>query len=131
MIPWRYFPLAIGIAMTASFLTACSRAAISEDSQDFKALGQEPGWLLEIVSGKQITFTYDYGESKVVAPTPAPRTESRGAVRIYDATTASGDLRVEIDPTPCADVMSGQPFPATVTVTLSGRSFRGCGGPAK
>lgn len=106
-------------------------AAPEEDSQDFTALGQEPGWHLEIVSGKQITFTYDYGESKFVSPAPAPRTETTGGVRIYDTNTASGSLRVEIDPTPCADVMSGQPFPATVTVTLNGRSFRGCGGPAK
>jgi uncharacterized membrane protein len=30
-------------------------------------------------------------------------------------------------PVGCEDSMSGRPFPATVTVTLNGRSFHGCG----
>ena len=36
-------------------------------------------------------------------------------------------LRVEVVPVRCEDTMSGKPFPATVTVTLNERSFRGCG----
>jgi len=36
-------------------------------------------------------------------------------------------IRVEIVPVSCNDSMSGRAFPATVTVTLNGRTFRGCG----
>lgn len=102
----------------------------ASSDEHFTALGQEPGWRLEIVSGKEITFTYDYGEGKVVAPTPAPQTGAATGVRVYDASTSAGSLRIEIEPTACADVMSGKPFPTTVTVILGGRSFRGCGGPS-
>jgi uncharacterized membrane protein len=34
---------------------------------------------------------------------------------------------VEIVPVACSDAMSGRDFAATVTVTLNGRTFRGCG----
>jgi len=40
---------------------------------------------------------------------------------------STDDLRVEIVPVSCNDSMSGRAFPATVTVTLNGRTFRGCG----
>ncbi len=34
---------------------------------------------------------------------------------------------VTIERRPCSDIMSGLPFPDTVTVTVAGRELRGCG----
>jgi putative lipoprotein len=45
----------------------------------------------------------------------------------YHAVSEANDLKVVIVPVSCADSMSGRPFPATVTVTLNGKAYRGCG----
>ena len=93
---------------------------------DVRALGQEPFWNLEIRKGKELRFVYDLGERQVVTPMPVPRIE--GKTTIYHATTEANDLRVIVEKTPCTDSMSGQPFEATVTVTLNGQTYHGCGG---
>jgi hypothetical protein len=97
---------------------------------DFRAIGQEPGWQLQIHKGKDVQFTYAYGEHRAVTPAPTPTTDP-SSVQTYHAITEANDLRIVIEPKPCADSMSGQPFPATVTVTLNGETYRGCGGPTE
>jgi heat shock protein HslJ/membrane-bound inhibitor of C-type lysozyme len=94
---------------------------------DFRAVGQEPGWLLEIAEGRWIHLAADYGERVIHVPAPAP-IEAGGAT-VYDARTEAHALRVEIERTPCQDTMSGESFPATVRVTLDGQEYRGCGRP--
>lgn len=96
---------------------------------DFRARGNEPGWLLEIVEGERIRFEYDYGADEAVAAAPEAEVDAETSTVAYTAAIGPGDLRVEIRPEPCADDMSGFPFPAAVTVTLGDRVFLGCGGP--
>jgi heat shock protein HslJ/uncharacterized membrane protein len=96
--------------------------------RDFRALGQEPGWQLEIRKGAEIRFTYDYGKGTAITPEPKAQLDASTGTRSYHAVTEANDLSIEIVPVRCEDSMSGQPFPATVSVTLNGRSFRGCGG---
>ncbi len=95
--------------------------------RDFRAIGQEPGWQLEIRQGAEMRFTYDYGKGSAVTPASPVRVDSSTGTRTYQAVTEANDLRVEIVPVACTDAMSGRSFAATVTVTLNGRSFRGCG----
>lgn len=95
--------------------------------RDFRALGQEPGWQLEVRKGAEMRFIYDYGRNMVVTPASRAQLDSSSGTRTYHAVAAANDLRVVIVPVPCTDVMSGKPFPVTVSVTLNGRSFRGCG----
>lgn len=95
--------------------------------RDFRAVGQEPGWQLEIRQGAEMRFTYDYGKDSAVTPASSVKLDSNTGTRTYHAVAEANDLRVEIVPVQCSDSMSGRPFPATVTVTLNGRSFRGCG----
>ncbi len=95
--------------------------------RDFRAMGQEPGWQLEIKKGAEIRFTYDYGKGTAVTPAPAAQMDPASGTRNYHAVTEANDLRVVIVPVACADSMSGRPFKATVSVTLNGRTFRGCG----
>lgn len=103
-------------------------ARVTEDSPgtvDFRAVGQEPGWTLELTEGGRIDFRYAYGERSAVAPTPAPeRTNGR---TVYRATTEAHDLTVTIADEPCTDIMSGERFEATVTIALDGSTYRGCG----
>lgn len=98
------------------------------DGVDVRALRQEPGWLLEVREGRSITWLGDYGRTRVVVPAPAA-TGAR-ARRTYDAVTEAHRLRVVLETRPgrpCRDAMSGFPHPMTVTVTLDGRTYTGCG----
>ncbi len=95
--------------------------------RDFHAVGQEPGWQLDIRKGAEMRLTYDYGKGMAVTPVPAPQVDADGGTRIFHASTGANDLRVVIVPVRCNDSMSGKLFAATVTITLNGRTFRGCG----
>ena len=95
--------------------------------RDFRALGQEPGWQLEIRKGAEMRFIYDYGKNMAVTPASRAQVDSNSGTRTYHAVAEANDLRVVIVPVPCTDVMSGRPYPVTVSVTLNGRTFRGCG----
>lgn len=95
--------------------------------RDFRAVGQEPGWQLEIRKGSEMRLTYDYGKGTAVTPAPRTQLDAQTGTRTLHAQTEANDLRVEIVPVACSDSMSGRAFASTVTVTLSGRTFRGCG----
>lgn len=91
----------------------------------FRAVGQEPGWYLEIEPAGMIVFVGDYGERREETLVPIPvRTGSRTE---YHAVTGTLELRVLIDDEPCVDVMSGEPFAATAVVIVNGDEYRGCG----
>ena len=60
--------------------------------------------------------------------TAAPRVQVTKGGRRYAAPSARGDLVVEVSTRLCADSMTGMPYPGTVTVSLGGRQYRGCGG---
>lgn len=96
-------------------------------ARDFRAVGQEPGWQLEIRQGAEMRFTFDYGQNSAVTPASRMKVDPGTGTRTYHAVAGANDLRVEIVPVACADSMSGRPFATTVTVTLNGRSYRGCG----
>ena len=92
---------------------------------DFRAVGQEPGWFLEIDKEKQLRLVYDYAERE--ATTPMPQPVVTGTTRTYDGKTGVHHLRVVIEEQECSDTMSGLRFPRTVTVTIDGRTLHGCG----
>ena len=100
---------------------------LSRDS-DFRAVGQEPGWLLEIRHGRDMLLITNYGADTAVTPVPRAETDSATGARTYHA-TGTRDLRVLIQPTACIDAMSGESYETTVTITLDGREYHGCGGP--
>lgn len=95
----------------------------------FRAVGNEPGWLLEITAGAELVLKYDYGQSEVRAATPEPVTNPHSGARTYRAAPDGHQLVVEITQDPCSDTMSGEAFPATVTVKLDDRTLQGCGRP--
>lgn len=100
-----------------------------ERDHDFRAVGQEPGWQLEIRKGKEIRFRYGCGLRRATTPAPAPEIDAASGTRVYQAVTEANNLRVIIEPAECTDVMSGERFENTVSVTLNGKKHHGCGGP--
>jgi len=95
--------------------------------RDFRGVGQEPGWQLEIRKGSEMRFTYDYGKGTAITPAPASRLDAASGTRTYHAAAGGNDLEVVIVPVRCTDAMSGKAFAATVNVTHNGRTYRGCG----
>jgi len=93
----------------------------------FRALGNEPGWTLEIEPGQRMVFLGDYGATRVTTPVPAPAMDPATGRTTYHATTEAHDLEVLVDDEPCADDMSGELFEVTVTVRSNERTYHGCG----
>jgi putative lipoprotein len=100
-----------------------------DDARDrgaaLRGIGQEPGWTVEVFPGDRIVYLGDYGEHHVTAPAGTPRQE--GGRTTWDTSADGTELRVVFEELPCTDVMSGEEFPLTVTLTVDGREFRGCG----
>jgi uncharacterized membrane protein len=90
----------------------------------FRAIGQEPGWLLEIKNGEEILVVTNYGQDRKVFPYVDPREDKAARKTVFqvDANTS-----VLIEGKPCSDSMSGETFDTSVTVTLGGQVFKGCG----
>ena len=95
--------------------------------RDFRGIGQEPGWQIELRKGSEMRFTYDYGKGTAVTPAPRLQVSPKTGTQTFHAKTGANDLRLEIVPVHCEDAMSEKSFSTTVTVTLNGRAFRGCG----
>lgn len=95
---------------------------------NFRGIGQEPGWILEVTHGGDIVYAHNYGEDTVKVSTPAPSVELEDETsQTYQAQTEEHTLFIEIFNEPCSDSMSGFSFPATVEVTLNGNTLSGCG----
>ena len=98
---------------------------------EYRAVGQEPGWAVEVDEEHGITFVGDYGSTRVTVPAPRPTTESAappGPNRVtYTANAGARALVVEVVRQACRDAMSGEPSPTTAVVRLDGREYRGCG----
>jgi uncharacterized membrane protein len=92
-----------------------------------RAVGQEPGWDLEI-DKSAMRLRYDYGQQELRVPAPSPA--RKGSTTTYEATSGSRRLRVVIEERPCADTMSGAEFSRSVTVDIDNNVLKGCGRPA-
>ena len=92
---------------------------------DFRAVGNEPGWYLEIREGKSLLLVFAYGTERLLHE--APSRVELGVERVYSAGEGDAEVRVLISPAMCTDSMSGESFPATVSVDLRGQRLQGCG----
>lgn len=92
---------------------------------DFRAVGNEPGWLLEARGEERLLFSGDYGASKFLF------SEIDGTMdaeqRYYEARSGDSHITVSAAREDCTDSMSGEVFPYTVEVYLNQRRYAGCG----
>lgn len=89
----------------------------------FRAIGQEPAWLLEITDGVEILLVTDYGSNreKYAYVEPLVFAEERRTRFSVD------ELEIELRGEPCTDSMSGEKFAVSVTVRQPERTLAGCG----
>lgn len=116
------------LAMLA--LSACATVAEPDTlaaGASWVAIGQEPGWRVDVRPGQQIEVIADYGEVRATLPYAAP-SQSGGGLE-FRQTGQATDFRLRITSGSCADSMSGQPYPAHAEMVLDGRTYRGCAGP--
>jgi putative lipoprotein len=113
-------------ARTPSSSASAAQAERLDDA-DFRAIGNEPGWHMDIANGEKILLVTDYGEHRYEFPFSKP--DSSSGRESYDITASGHHLVALIEQKPCNDSMSGRAFVATVTVTVDGQEYTGCGGP--
>ncbi len=94
---------------------------------DFRAIGNEPGWHLEISQGRQIVLVTDYGENRFIFSTPEPETDSQARQTSYKASQDGNQLLITIEGRSCHDTMSGDGYASRVKVTINKKSYQGCG----
>ena len=90
----------------------------------FRAIGQEPGWLLEIKNGEEILVVTNYGQNRNVFPYVDPQEDRAARKTVFQV---GANTRVVIEAVPCNDSMSAESFQSTVTVTLGVQVLKGCG----
>ena len=130
-------PILTGVL--AVFLVACGQPSephVEETIDDvwhkaklrgvaFRAIGQEPGWLLEITNGEEILLVTDYGSTRTSMPyvEPVVYQEERRTQYVVGEYNTTIEIRGES----CTDVMSGETFEVSVTLFLSHKELHGCG----
>ena len=112
---------AIGAAKRAETWRAARRRGVR-----FRAIGQEPGWLVE-VTDDSLRVEWNYGQQMA----SGPRVEAEGAASNeplrYVAETKQGPVQVEAVERRCVDPMNGDAFPLSVTVRVGTDTLAGCG----
>lgn len=101
--------------------------AAKQRGVSFRAVGNEPGWLMEITDGDRIRLLLDYADREFVLPNPGPSSDPSASRTVYHVATDSMDVTVTIDALECADTMSDERFESTVTLLVGDRAYHGCG----
>lgn len=89
----------------------------------FRAVGNEPGWLVTIYPDS-LVYLAQYGTERYVFTDFVTRP---GTPRVFEASARDRHFHFAVEDRPCRDDMSGQPFPATVTVAFGEDAYQGCG----
>lgn len=93
---------------------------------DFRAIGQEPGWIVDVYTEGRIVALLDYGQTRLEFPRPNPTNPAEGATR-YEAQANGHTLSITYRRFPCQDAMSGEAYPSAVELIVDGRTLNGCG----
>lgn len=91
----------------------------------FRAIGQEPGWLLEMTTGEKILLVTDYGQTKTEYPYVEPEVFQDQGRSVFSV--RPDEFKVTIEGINCTDSMSGETFEVSVIIDLSGKQLKGCG----
>lgn len=93
----------------------------------FRAVGNEPGWLVEIIDDKRIRFVNDYGKLEIKAPVDDLWVGPAGEDKIYYVENDAIQFQVIIMKKSYQDTMSGENYPYQVRVVFPNKSYIGGG----
>ena len=84
--------------------------AIWEDAKfrgvDFRAIGYEPGWYLEVGHGNQVLLATNYGQAHHAFSVESPSANESTRITTYTAQNYQHQLSVTIEGRECRDTMS-------------------------
>lgn len=96
---------------------------------DFRGVGSEPGWLVEIRSGDSMHLLLDYGTTVLITPLSEFGIHYGTNMRTYSSAppVSPFHITVRIEERVCHDAMSGEGFTSSVTLELPDAVYEGCG----
>ena len=107
--------------------------AIWEDAKlrgaDFRAIGNEPGWNLELSRSYGIVFVTNYGSDRFTFALPEPVSDPKAGTTVYIVSADGHKLSILLATGPCMDTMSDEEYETKVKVTFDGTELNGCGRP--
>ncbi|MGM0499465.1 MAG: COG3650 family protein [Bacillota bacterium] len=98
-----------------------------EEGVHFRAVGNEPGWLVEIRDDKRIKFVNDYGDLEIKAPVDDLWLGPAGEDKIYYVENEAVQFQVIIMKKSYQDTMSDESYPYQVRVVFPNKSYVGGG----
>ena len=91
---------------------------------NFRALGNEPGWVLEIGPAGRISWTTNYGELRYDFDQSQPA--STGDTMTYTARQGTNSIQATVKAERCVDDGDVE-YSHAATVEFEGQTYRGCG----
>jgi uncharacterized membrane protein len=117
-------------------LQGCSndpRAAIWEGAKlrgvSYRAIGQEPPWILEIHREEGFLLSTGYEGIRHQFPYTDPQSDQAQRRSRYVSAAAGESIVITIIGEPCHDSMSGEAFDSRVEIEWNRQMLRGCGRP--
>lgn len=111
---------ALSLAACATLPPASDAPTPPADTSAYLALGTEPFWSLEITPAR-INYRPAEGRPVVIA-NPGARPSFNGERYV------TPQITIDVTHSPCSDGMSDRRYADSVTIDVSGRTLRGCGG---
>ena len=109
------------------------RASIWEHAKlngvNFRAVGNEPGWVLEIREGDRLDLSYDYGQASLSVPITETRSDADSRTTTFSGSSGGRSMVVRLTGEGCSDTMSDETFPTRVQIEFDDRKLSGCGRP--
>lgn len=99
----------------------------ADNGVTYRAVGQEPGWLVEVTAGEgdeaaALTAHLDYGQRLLEVLDLQREGDS------FSGSTATGErVELAVEERECADPMSGERFRTAASLTVDGQQYEGCG----
>jgi putative lipoprotein len=94
---------------------------------DFRTIGNEPGWNLEIRNQSKLVLITGYGSEWHEFDLPESETDTAAKMTRYEIVENGKHLLLTITGEPCRDTMSGEAFASKVEIVLNGNPLHGCG----
>lgn len=110
----------------------CSGEMLSQPRQQarqrgtlIRAVGQEPGWVVEITAAGTLILT-DYGQNRHELSAPTVLQGTRGESVRYLIADHPQRIELTVTKTTCQDTMSGEAYPARAELIIGDQSLTGC-----
>ena len=94
----------------------------------FLGRGNEPGWMASLAHDRpELTLSLDYGTREQTLPYRVIALDNDAGRVVLASGRRDTPFELRIEAGACLDDMSGEPFPAKVTLSVEGEQYRGCG----